>query len=175
MGIPVPGETALIAAALLAHDGQMSIVPLVAIAAAAAIVGDNVGFAIGRHGGRKLFLRPGPFYDQRLQVIELRRAVLREARAEGGLPRPLGRRAADRVGVAGGDEQDELADLPVLERARRDLLGGLDRLRGLRARRTWPSGSSRWPGRWPRELTVIGIVVFIVWRRQVRKQYRARP
>ena len=70
MGIPVPGETALIAAALLAHHGQMSIVLLVAIAAAAAIVGDNVGFAIGRHGGRKLFLRPGPFFDRRLQVID---------------------------------------------------------------------------------------------------------
>jgi len=59
MGIPVPGETALIAAALLAHDGQMSIAVLVAIAAAAAILGDNVGFAIGRKGGRKLFARPG--------------------------------------------------------------------------------------------------------------------
>jgi membrane protein DedA with SNARE-associated domain len=70
MGIPVPGETALIAAALLAHNGQLSIVPLVVIAAAAAIVGDNVGFAIGRHGGRRLFLRPGPLYHQRLRLIE---------------------------------------------------------------------------------------------------------
>ena len=70
MGIPVPGETALIAAALLAHNGQLSIVPLVVIAAAAAIVGDNVGFAIGRHGGRRLFLHPGPLYDQRLRLIE---------------------------------------------------------------------------------------------------------
>ena len=47
MGIPVPGETARIAAALLAHDGKMDIVPLIAIVAAAAIIGDNVGFAIG--------------------------------------------------------------------------------------------------------------------------------
>ena len=70
MGIPVPGETALIAAALLAHDGQLSIVPLVAIAAAAAIIGDNVGFAIGRKGGRKLFARPGPFHHHRMKVLE---------------------------------------------------------------------------------------------------------
>ena len=70
MGIPVPGETALIGAALLAHDGQLEIVPLVALAAIAAILGDNVGFAIGRHGGRKLFLRPGPFHDHRLRVID---------------------------------------------------------------------------------------------------------
>ena len=70
MGIPVPGETALIGAALLAHDGQMSIVVLVALAAAAAIIGDNVGFAIGRKGGRRLFARPGPFHGHRLKVLE---------------------------------------------------------------------------------------------------------
>jgi membrane-associated protein len=71
MGIPVPGETALVAAALLAHDGQMDIVTLVLIASAAAIIGDNIGFAIGRKGGRALLLRPGPFHAQRLRVIEL--------------------------------------------------------------------------------------------------------
>jgi membrane-associated protein len=70
MGIPVPGETALIGAALLAHDGQMDIVWLIAIAAAAAILGDNVGFAIGRKGGRKLFARPGPFHHHRMKVLE---------------------------------------------------------------------------------------------------------
>src|SRR5215210_7648797 len=70
MGIPVPGETALIGAALLAHDGRLEIVPLVALAAAAAILGDNVGFAIGRHGGRRLFLRPGPFHAHRVRLIE---------------------------------------------------------------------------------------------------------
>jgi membrane-associated protein len=71
MGIPVPGETALVAAALLAHKGQMDIVPLVLIAAAAAIIGDNVGFAIGRKGGRALLLRPGPLHAQRVRVIEI--------------------------------------------------------------------------------------------------------
>jgi membrane-associated protein len=70
MGIPVPGETALIAAALLAHDGQLEIVPLVAIAAAAAILGDNVGFAIGRHGGRRLLLAKGPLQSYRERIIE---------------------------------------------------------------------------------------------------------
>jgi membrane protein DedA with SNARE-associated domain len=70
MGIPVPGETALIAAALLAHNGQLDIVPLVAIAAAAAIIGDNIGFTIGRHGGRRLLLSPGPLQAHRRSVIE---------------------------------------------------------------------------------------------------------
>jgi membrane protein DedA with SNARE-associated domain len=71
MGIPVPGETALIAAALLAQRGDIQIVPLVALAAAAAIIGDNIGFAIGRKGGRRLLMHPGPFHGQRLRVIEL--------------------------------------------------------------------------------------------------------
>jgi len=70
MGIPVPGETALIAAALLAHDGRMDIVLLCIVASAAAIIGDNVGFAIGRKGGRKLFARPGPFHHHRMKVLE---------------------------------------------------------------------------------------------------------
>jgi membrane-associated protein len=71
MGIPVPGETALIAAALLAHDGQMEIVPLVGLAAAAAIIGDNVGFTIGRKGGRRLLLHPGPLLSHRRRVIDI--------------------------------------------------------------------------------------------------------
>src|ERR671932_2750589 len=67
MGIPVPAETALIAAALLAHEGQMDIGTLVALAAAAAILGDNVGFLLGRRIGRRVFARPGPFLRHRLR------------------------------------------------------------------------------------------------------------
>src|SRR3954471_11999280 len=69
MGIPVPAEAALIAAALLAHDGEMDIGTLVAVAAAAAIIGDNVGFMIGRTFGRTLFLVPGPFLKHRRAVL----------------------------------------------------------------------------------------------------------
>ena len=71
MGIPVPAETALIAAALLAHKGGMDNGTLVALAAAAAILGDNVGFAIGRRFGRRLFSMPGPLLRHRLKVLEL--------------------------------------------------------------------------------------------------------
>jgi membrane protein DedA with SNARE-associated domain len=68
-GAPVPGETALIAAAVLASQGKLRIELVIAIAAAAAIVGDNIGYQIGRRGGRWLLQRPGPFYRQRLQVL----------------------------------------------------------------------------------------------------------
>ena len=59
-GVPLPGETALIAAAILAGRGHYSIVEVIAVAAAAAILGDNVGYLIGRTGGRKLLERWGP-------------------------------------------------------------------------------------------------------------------
>jgi membrane protein DedA with SNARE-associated domain len=55
-GVPLPGETALIAAAVLAHD-HYGIWWVIVVAAAAAIVGDNVGYWIGRAGGRKLVER----------------------------------------------------------------------------------------------------------------------
>jgi membrane protein DedA with SNARE-associated domain len=71
MGIPVPAETALIAAALLAHEGQMDIGTLVALAAAAAILGDNVGFTIGRKVGRRLLLARGPLHRHRLRLLEV--------------------------------------------------------------------------------------------------------
>ena len=54
-GLPVPGETALIASGVLASRGELSIELVIAIAAAAAIGGDNIGYWIGRKGGRRLF------------------------------------------------------------------------------------------------------------------------
>ncbi len=70
MGIPVPAEAALITAALLAHKGGMDVVTLIAVASAAAIIGDNVGFAIGRRYGRRLFLFRGPFLHHRRLALE---------------------------------------------------------------------------------------------------------
>lgn len=60
-GVPVPGETILIAGAVYAGAGRLSL-PLVAVLAfAAAVLGDNVGFAIGHLGGRRLVLRFGRY------------------------------------------------------------------------------------------------------------------
>jgi membrane protein DedA with SNARE-associated domain len=57
-GVPLPGETALIAFGVLAAQGHYSIGSVIAIAAAGAIVGDNLGYwLIGRLGGRALFRR----------------------------------------------------------------------------------------------------------------------
>lgn len=69
-GVPVPGETSLIAGAVLASQGKLDIAIVIPLAAAAAIVGDNIGYQIGRRGGRWVLKRPGPFHRQRLQVLE---------------------------------------------------------------------------------------------------------
>src|SRR5271168_64038 len=68
-GVPIPGETALIAAGLLASQGKLKIELVIPIAAAGAIVGDNIGYLIGRKGGRWVLERPGRFHQQRLQVL----------------------------------------------------------------------------------------------------------
>jgi membrane protein DedA with SNARE-associated domain len=69
MGVPVPGETALITAGIVASRGRLQIELVIAYAAAAAIIGDNVGFAIGRKLGRRLLTAPGPLLHHRRRVI----------------------------------------------------------------------------------------------------------
>jgi hypothetical protein len=57
-GIPVPGETALIAFGVLAAKGHYAILVVITVAAGAAIAGDNLGYwLIGCVGGRALFSR----------------------------------------------------------------------------------------------------------------------
>jgi membrane protein DedA with SNARE-associated domain len=58
-GALVPGETALIVAAALAAQGRLSLPLVIAVAAGAAIFGDNTGYLIGRRGLRRLLDRPG--------------------------------------------------------------------------------------------------------------------
>lgn len=68
-GLPLPGETALITAAVLASQGRLQIELVIPLAALAAIVGDNIGYLIGRKGGRWLLERPGPFHAQRQKTL----------------------------------------------------------------------------------------------------------
>ena len=60
-GIPMPGETILVAAAVLASTGKSLDIRLVILAAACgAILGDNIGFWVGRAYGEELLTRYGP-------------------------------------------------------------------------------------------------------------------
>jgi len=72
-GIPVPGETILIAGAVYAGAGRLNVVAVGVVAFIAAIIGDNIGFAIGHFGGRALALRWGKYVfltEERLDKAE---------------------------------------------------------------------------------------------------------
>ena len=68
-GVPLPGETALITAGVLAARGDMDIVEVIVVAAAAAIIGDNVGYWLGRLGGRRLLERWEPLERHAARVL----------------------------------------------------------------------------------------------------------
>jgi membrane-associated protein len=70
-GIPLPGETALITASALAGQGTLSLPLVIGSAAAAAIIGDNLGYLVARRYGRGLLQHSGPFLSQRTRVLEL--------------------------------------------------------------------------------------------------------
>jgi len=70
-GIPVPGETILLLASFLAfseHDLQLS--GIIVVATICATLGDNLGFALGYYGGRRLLQRYQSFFRIEKQVVE---------------------------------------------------------------------------------------------------------
>src|SRR6266566_4634012 len=72
-GIPVPGETILIAGAVYAGAGRLNVLAVGVVGFIAAIIGDNIGFAIGHFGGRSLALRWGKYVfltEERLDKAE---------------------------------------------------------------------------------------------------------
>ena len=60
-GIPVPGETVLIAASVYAGAGRLNVAAVGVAGFTAAVIGDNIGFAIGHFSGRALVLRWGRY------------------------------------------------------------------------------------------------------------------
>lgn len=72
-GLPLPGEAMLIAGAALAAEGGLRLAPLLACAWFAAVLGDNIGFAVGHFGGRRLIVRHGArigITERRLAAVE---------------------------------------------------------------------------------------------------------
>jgi membrane protein DedA with SNARE-associated domain len=71
MGIPSPGETALVLAAVLASQGKLQIWLVILIGISSAIVGDNLGYLLGRRFGRELLEAPGPFQRRRKAIVSV--------------------------------------------------------------------------------------------------------
>ena len=79
LGIPLPGETMLITAAIYAGaTHQLDIVVVIVFACAGAIIGDNIGFGIGHWGGYRLLVRYGPYVRFRESRIKLARYLFME-------------------------------------------------------------------------------------------------
>ena len=69
----MPGETILIAASVYAGAGRLNVIMVGVIGFVAAVIGDNIGFAIGHYGGRALVLRWGRYVrltEERLDKAE---------------------------------------------------------------------------------------------------------
>jgi membrane protein DedA with SNARE-associated domain len=71
MGIPSPGETALVLAAVLASQGKLHIWLVIPIGIASAIIGDNLGYLLGRRFGREVLISRGPFHRRRERLVEM--------------------------------------------------------------------------------------------------------
>ncbi len=72
-GMPTPGETLLITGAVVASAGALNIYLLLILAWVGAVIGDNIGYVIGRTGGHRLMVRYGARFgitDRRLKQVE---------------------------------------------------------------------------------------------------------
>jgi membrane protein DedA with SNARE-associated domain len=69
-GVPVPGETVLIAGAVYAGSGRMNIVAVGVVGFVAAVLGDNIGYAIGRFGGHAVVLRWGRYVGMTAERLD---------------------------------------------------------------------------------------------------------
>ncbi|MDA8060881.1 MAG: DedA family protein [Actinomycetota bacterium] len=76
LGVPLPGETILIAAGVAAGSSHaLSVWVIFVVAAAAAVLGDNVGFLIGAKGGYRLLRRYGRYIRVRDSEVKVGRLV----------------------------------------------------------------------------------------------------
>ena len=80
-GVPVPGETILLLAAVYAGTGRLNVVLVAMFGFLGAVLGDNIGFAIGRIGGRRLIERYGRYVF--LSPARIERATARFERHGG--------------------------------------------------------------------------------------------
>jgi membrane protein DedA with SNARE-associated domain len=70
MGVPSPGETALVLAAVLASQHKLQIWLVILIGVASAIIGDNLGYLLGRRIGREVLQSSGPFQRHRVRALD---------------------------------------------------------------------------------------------------------
>jgi len=73
LGVIIPGETLLLIASFYAAQGSLSITTVIIIAFVGAVIGDNIGYYIGAHGGRRFLLKYGKYFfvrRKRLRAVD---------------------------------------------------------------------------------------------------------
>ena len=71
VGVPAPGSLLLLVAGSFVEQGEMNLWQVLALACAGSVIGDNVGYALGRWGGRRVTSRLGRWFgESRLQSAE---------------------------------------------------------------------------------------------------------
>ena len=130
MGIPTPGQTLLMAGALEAAQGRMSIALLLILVTTAATLGNSVGYAIGRWGGRVALdkLKVNPQRQQHLDDLFKRRG------GSGNSARPISRRLETVEWHRRRGFTDAVVDLHCVQRRRRV---PVDMQSGVWERTTW--------------------------------------
>ena len=111
-GVPLPGETALVAAGVFASQGELNIVEVIAVAAAAAIIGDNLGYWAGRTGGRKLLERSKFLSRWMDRVLPWAEGFFHRHGAEDDLHRALLLGSARDRGLDGGGLAHAVVEVP---------------------------------------------------------------
>ena len=69
--MPSPGETALITAAVLASEGKLQIWLVLVIGISSAIIGDSIGYELGRQLGREVLTARGPLRKERVRAVDI--------------------------------------------------------------------------------------------------------
>lgn len=120
IGIPTPAVSVVVAAAVLAGHGQMSLPLVAAVTLTAAVAGDNLGFWLGRRAGRPVILRWG----RRVGLTEPRLARAEDFFARRGRNIVVVARFVDGLRQTNGLIAGAIA-LPWRQYAVRDAIGGV--------------------------------------------------
>lgn len=71
VGVPTPGSLLLLVAGSFVEQGEMSLWHVLALACAGSVIGDQIGYALGRWGGRRVASRLGRWFGEgRLKSAE---------------------------------------------------------------------------------------------------------
>ena len=77
-GLPLPGETILILASMMAAQKHLNIFYVAGVAFVGAVIGDNLGFAAGRYGGRRLLVQYHKILRIKLETLEKAEELFRK-------------------------------------------------------------------------------------------------